>query len=133
MGQKRLLVVLGNQLFSNEHIARAKPTLVFMAETERMCRRYRVHTQKLVFILSAMRSKADALEQAGYAVAYTKLKDARGQSFSAILEKHLAEHPYEALVHFETESPEMEARLESMANAYGVARETLDSPMFLTS
>jgi deoxyribodipyrimidine photolyase-related protein len=130
--QKRLLVLLGNQLFSNELIARAKPSLVFMAESERMCRRYRVHTQKLVFILSAMRSKADALKQEGHAVAYTRLEDARGQSFSAILEEHLIEHSYEELVHFETESREMESRLESIAKAHDMARGTFESPMFLT-
>ena len=57
----RLLVLFGNQLFPDEHIALAAPDVVFMAESGRMCRRYRAHAQKLVLILSAMRSKADAL------------------------------------------------------------------------
>jgi deoxyribodipyrimidine photolyase-related protein len=131
--RKRLLVLFGNQLFPDEHIARAEPDVVFMAESGRMCRRYRAHSQKLVFILSAMRSKADALRDAGYRVVYTKLVQSEDKSFSALLDDHLDQHTYEALVHFETESPAMEATLESLAEKHGLARQSLESPMFLTS
>ena len=130
---KRLLVLFGNQLFPNEHIARAEPDVIFMAESGRMCRRYRAHSQKLVLILSAMRSKADALRNSGHRVVYTKLEESGNQPFTALLDEHLARDAYEALVYFETESTAMESMLQLLAEKHGLTRESLPSPMFLTS
>ena len=130
---KRLLVLFGNQLFSNAHIASAEPDVVFMAESGRMCRRYAAHAQKLVLILSAMRSKADALRKAGHRVEYTKLEKGQDESFEALLDAHLGDSAYETLVHFETESFAMDAMLESLAKKHDLELESLESPMFLTS
>ena len=131
--EKRLLVLFGNQLFPLVHIAHAEPECIFMVESGRMCRRYQTHSQKLVLILSAMRSKADALRDAGYRVVYTKLEESQNRPFSDLLDDHLCDHAYEALVHFETESAAMEAMLESLAEEHGLARHSLESPMFVTS
>ena len=130
---KRLLVLFGNQLFPNEVISAAQPDTVFMAESPRMCRRYTAHRHKLVLILSAMRSKADSLRQAGHHVAYTTLEEAADDSFGQLLAAHLDEHEYDQLVHFETESPRMRKRLGALSDAHGLERVRLESPMFLTS
>ncbi len=130
---KRLLVLFGNQLFANDCIAQTDPHAIFMAESGHMCRRYPAHSQKLVLVLSAMRSKADRLCEAGHRVFYTKLEEAGDRSFSALLAAHLSEHPYDELVHFETESPSMEARLESLCAGRGIVRRAFESPMFVTN
>ena len=130
---KRLLVLFGNQLFSNRHIAEAQPDAIFMAESDRMCRRYKAHQHKLVLVLSAMRSKADALRKAGYRLAYEKLEDGLGESFGAILSAHLSRHAYDELVYFQTESPGMEAALGRCCAERGLEPVRLTSPMFITA
>lgn len=130
---KRLLVLFGNQLFPNDIIATAQPDAVFMAESARMCGRYSAHRHKLVLILSAMRSKADALRQAGHRVIYTKLEEGTEDSFERLLAAHLDEHDYDDVVHFDTESPRMQERLGALSAAHGLACVREESPMFLTS
>ena len=131
--KKRLLVLFGNQLFSEALVAEAKPDAIFMAESERMCRRYAAHKHKLILILSAMRSKADALRKEGHRVFYTKLEDSAGRSFDAMLSEQLTRYRTRELVHFETESHSMEASLERLAARHGLEQSVLASPMFVTS
>lgn len=56
-----MLVILGNQLFSPEHLPAAATTPVFMAEDLGLCTYVRHHQQKIVLFLAAMRSYADAM------------------------------------------------------------------------
>ncbi len=129
----RLLVLFGNQLFPSELIEQTEPAAIFMAESEKVCRRYRAHKHKLVLVLSSMRSKADALRNAGHEVVYTRLEDAEDQSLSSMLSKHLSERSYDEIAHFETESPIMDHRLQAVCSAHGIERAQLESPMFVTS
>ncbi|NNK42302.1 MAG: cryptochrome/photolyase family protein, partial [Myxococcales bacterium] len=131
--RKRLLVLFGNQVFPDERIDEAEADVVFMAESEKACRSYRAHRHKLVLILSAMRSKADLLRESGYEVAYTRLEDDGGRALGTILSDHLANERYQELVHFETESRGMDARLEALCSEHGLVRKTLQSPMFVTA
>jgi deoxyribodipyrimidine photolyase-related protein len=131
--KKRLLVLFGNQLFPNGRIARPEPHAVFMAESEAMCRRYAAHRHKLVLVLSAMRSKADSLRESGHEVVYHTLGNARSRSFFSMLDAHLEQGDYAALEHFETESPTVEAKLQTLASKHGMSLRTRPSPMFLTS
>lgn len=130
---KRLLVLFGNQLFPNDIISAVQPDAIFMAESARICDRYSAHRHKLVLILSAMRSKADALRQAGHRVAYTKLEESAEHSYERLLTAHLAKHEYDEVVHFDTESPSMQERLGALREAHSVGRVRRESPMFLTS
>ncbi len=129
----RLLVLLGNQLFPNELIEQTEPDVIFMAESDKICRQYRAHQHKLVLVLSSMRSKAEALREAGHEVVYTRLEDAGGESFSSMLSQHLSKQSYEEVACFETESPRMDQRLEAVCSAHGLKRALLPSPMFVTS
>lgn len=130
--RKRLLVLFGNQLFRDEVIEALNPDAIFMAESEAMCRRYKAHRHKLVLILSAMRSKADALLQAGHPVFYHMLGQHGDASFSAMLSHHLRSHSYDEVAHFETESPRMEASLEALCKEHGLVRVPMQSPAFVT-
>ncbi len=131
--RRRLLVLFGNQLFPNDLISDTQADAVFMAESERMCRRYSAHRHKLVLLLSAMRSKADALREAGHHVLYTRLEEATEGSFERLLAAQLSKDDYDELVHFDTESPRMQERLGALSDAHGLARVRHESPMFLTS
>ena len=104
-----------------------------MVESGRMCRRYAAHRHKLVLILSAMRSKADALRRLGHDVVYLQLDETGDETFSSLLSAHLAEHSYHELAHFETESPRMEKQLRVLSEEHGLAHIQLESPKFVTS
>jgi deoxyribodipyrimidine photolyase-related protein len=130
--RKRLLVLFGNQLFPIERIEESEADVIFMAESEKTCRSYRAHRHKLVLILSAMRSKADQLREAGYELVYTRLGDDGGRALGTILSDHLSNEHYEEIVHFETESRGMDTRLEALCCEHGITRRTLQSPMFIT-
>jgi len=132
-GRRRLLVLFGNQLFPTHLIVEAGADTVFMAESESMCRRYAAHRHKLVLVLSAMRSKSDALREAGLDVAYHELGSHGPSTFSALLGEHLDRHSPDELLWFETASPRMEARLRDLCDARGLSFRSLPSPMFLTS
>ena len=64
------MVVLGNQLFSTEHLPPASEIDVFMAEDPGLCTYEKHHQQKIVLFLAAMRAYADELRAAGYVVHY---------------------------------------------------------------
>ena len=49
-----MLVILGNQLFSPEHLPAAEATPVFMAEDLGLCTYVRHHQQKIVLFLAAI-------------------------------------------------------------------------------
>ena len=68
-------LVFGNQLFAPEYHTGDRWHRVIMVEDEGFCRRYTYHRQKLTFMLSAMRSHADALRRAGFDVSYYRLED----------------------------------------------------------
>lgn len=130
---KRLLVLFGNQLFPIEQIEQTNSDAVFMAESEAMCRRYRAHRHKILLILSAMRSEADALREAGHLLHYTKIEDAGARPFMSLLSQHIDGRGYEELVHFELDSPRMLASLDDLCTSHGLRRIPVESPMFLTS
>ncbi len=129
----RLLVLFGNQLFPDAVVEAAKPDAVFMAESPVMCAQYRAHRHKLILILSGMRSKADALTRSGIDLHYTRFEDATGRGFGQLLANHLERHHVTELVHFETESPSMEAKLHSTCETYGLRRDVIPSPKFMTT
>ena len=128
---RRVLVVLGNQLFPLEHVERLAPDTVFMAEDLGLCTYVRHHQQKIVLFLAAMRSYRDALEERGFSVHYVDLDSGAGRSY----EEHLAAavDPADELMHFEIEDKAMEARVIAFAGQQGLDRRELPSPMFLTA
>jgi len=128
-----MLVILGNQLFSPEHLPAAKTTPVFMAEDLGLCTYVRHHQQKLVLFLAAMRCYADELEQAGYRVTYHRLDTSDTASYEQKLNAAFKECGATRLQHFEIEDKPMETRLVEFASRHGFERTELPSPMFTCS
>ncbi len=129
---RRLLLVLGNQLFPVEHVEALRPDVIFMAEDVGLCTYVRHHQQKIVLFLAAMRGYRDALEAAGYDVHYVELDAGSNLSYEARLAEALAAHDPGTLVHFEIEDKAMEDRIVAFADQSELAREEIASPMFLT-
>jgi len=130
---KRLLVVLGNQLFPLEHVEAAEPDVVFMAEDVDLCTYVRHHQQKIVLFLAAMRSYRDALREAGFELRYTELDAGQSATYEDRLGEAFDESAATTLVHFEIEDKAMETRIREFARAREIARDERASPMFLTS
>jgi deoxyribodipyrimidine photolyase-related protein len=128
-----MLVILGNQLFSREHLPAANTTPVFMAEDPGLCTYVRHHQQKIVLFLAAMRSYADELEKAGYQVTYHRLDLSGTDSYEQKLEVAMRRHGATCVQHFEVEDKPMETRLVEFASHNGFDRDELPSPMFTCS
>ena len=128
-----MLVILGNQLFSAEHLPAAKTTPVFMAEDLGLCTYVRHHQQKIVLFLAAMRHYADELRRAGYQVTYHQLDTSGNENYEQKLETALKECGASCIQHFEIEDKPMESRLIEFARRNDLDRIELPSPMFLCS
>jgi deoxyribodipyrimidine photolyase-related protein len=127
---RRLLVVLGNQLFSPDRLESCRDAVVFMAEDVGLCTYVRHHQQKIVLFLAAMRSYADELRGAGFEVRYFPL-DAGDESYEDRLAGVVTELDCRELLHFEVEDKPMEERLVDFCAQRSLERIELRSPMFL--
>ncbi|MFK7960209.1 MAG: cryptochrome/photolyase family protein [Phycisphaerales bacterium] len=131
--RRPLFVILGNQLFAPEHLAAWTNARFFMAEDLGLCTDVRHHQQKIVLFLAAMRHHGDALAERGWDVAYTELTDPLGDAaYEDKLDAELAAHPTDELVSFEIEDAPFAARIDAWAEAKGLRRTIVPSPMFLT-
>ena len=70
MSDQSLLILLGNQLFSEDIISRANCERIFMAEDYNLCSYEKHHKLKILMFLAAMREKRDELIDSGYKVDY---------------------------------------------------------------
>ena len=128
-----ILVILGNQLFPRKHLPDPGDVSVFMCEDMSLCTYVRHHQQKIVLFLSAMRSYADELGDAGYDVHYETLDPDSNDSYEDRLLAHLQHRDAASIRHFEIEDKAMERRLIDFADDHSIGREPIESPMFLTS
>ena len=126
------MVVLGNQLFPPDRLEDCADAVIFMAEDVGLCTYVKHHQQKIVLFLSAMRSYADELREAGFDVRYFPL-DADEGSYEDRLACVVEELECTELVHFEVEDKPMERRLAEFCEQRSLERIELQSPMFLGS
>ncbi len=128
-----MLVILGNQLFGLRYLPPPGSMTVFMAEDIGLCTYERHHQQKIVLFLAAMRAYADELREAGYDVHYLSLDTSDTRPYAEKLAAALEEHGAQRFVHFEIEDKPLEQQIIEFADAKGVEREELTSPMFTCS
>lgn len=131
-----LILTLGNQLFSMEHLRKNLGTTsqvcFFMREDRELCTYYRFHKHKIIFFLSAMRTYRQELEDHGYQVHYEKLSTHQ-ESYEEVLEKYLAKNKVQKVCFFEIEDKFFEKRILNFLKKLNVAFEIWPSPMFMTS
>ncbi|MEM9753283.1 MAG: cryptochrome/photolyase family protein, partial [Planctomycetota bacterium] len=142
---KKLMVVLGNQLFPyselKQHLGEDPVGVrVYMAEDWELCTFQKHHQQKVVLFLAAMRSYADELRGHGVTVQYTTLDGLSGPELNKHYETRLGDYLDETesldvdeLIVWEIEDKLFEARVEAFAEQRGLKLSVLPSPMFVTS
>ena len=127
------LLILGNQLFSVQWLKKHMlpgQTHIYMLEDRQLCTYFRFHKHKIILFLSAMRHYAEELKAAGYTVHYLELRSESGSYFER-LEKMLATHKPQKLLHFEVEDHFFEQELATWSKSQGLQLKSLVSPMFL--
>lgn len=130
---KSLLMILGNQLFPRRLLPDADAVTVFMCEDMGLCTDYRHHQQKIVLFLSAMRSYAEELGDAGYEMTYVELDPNTNRCYEDHVADALDTSGATRLLHFEIEDRPMESRIVAFADERGLERVQLESPMFRCS
>lgn len=136
----KLLLVLGNQLFSPEalkaKLEHPEDVVVFMREDQELCQHFRYHQQKLVFFLAAMREYADELRRAGFQVHYEQLDiTAKGppQKFEEAFENFVRKSRPASVAWYEIEDKFFEVRMQELVGRLKLELQVLPTPMFLTS
>lgn len=136
MPTKRLLLVLGDQLFPTyAEDFDSKDTIVWMAEDKELCTHFQYHKHKLILFLSAMRSFAADLGEAGFDVHYEKLdEDTIKRPYVARLADFLDEHDtIEEMIGYEIEDHFFAERIQEFTEERKLRYAPKDSPGFITS
>ena len=143
----RLLVILGNQLFPLENVKALSIDAIFMVEDAFLCSHFRYHQQKLVMILTAMRSYAQLLRDNGFLVHYRALDEAASMreqaaqsaplpvdetDFVRCLDAFVDAAQVTDLIYFEVEGKAMQQRLNELVQRKKLLSTEVTSPMFLT-
>lgn len=131
-----ILLVLGNQLFNPELLAKhgIQPhhCRIYMREDRELCTHFRYHQHKIIFFLAAMREYANELKTHGFKVHYEKL-GADQQSYDDALANFLGQQKPKRVFCYEIEDKFFETRIQSILKQTAVEHHNLESPMFLTS
>ena len=129
---KSLLILLGNQLFSNEIIKSLNVDLVFMAEDLDLCSYEKHHKLKLLMFLTAMREKRDELEKDDIKVEYLDIEHTDfNKSYEEKLKILLNNNKIEEIKMFEIEDSNFEERIKLFIKNNDLKLVFISSPMFL--
>ena len=129
---KKMLVLLGNQLFPDVCLASFRGHHIFMAEDLGLCTYFRFHQHKIALFLSAMRHRAQELRQQGFDVIYHQLTE-DGLSYEDRLISVLKRESTRVVDLFEIEDRPFEQKLLTALQRAKITVQTHQSPMFLTS
>jgi deoxyribodipyrimidine photolyase-related protein len=124
------LIILGDQLFPVKFYQPYKGSLVFMAEDLGLCTHYKYHKHKITFFLSAMRSYADELQNAGHKLYYHELSTV---SFSDRLKAFLLKNKIKKITIGEIQDKFFETELFGLFKELKLEFNVIETPMFLCS
>ena len=102
-----------------------------MREDFGLCTYVRHHKQKILFFLSAMRSYANELRDAGFEVHYETL-GSDSLNYTEALNRFVEDNQIQRIYHFEIEDSFFEQELGQSLKKTDLVREVWESPMFLT-
>ena len=113
---KKLLVILGNQLFNPDYLSNIQFDWVFMAEDYELCTYFKHHKQKILMFLLAMREYRDELEKLNYKVIYegTNLGSFK-KKYEQKLQDAIKETATTELIFYEIEDKFFEQRIKEFA------------------
>ncbi len=129
---KKLVVILGNQLFPAKYYKQYFEHDFFMAESYDLCTYYKHHKLKILLFLSAMRSYSDNLKLKGVKLTYAKLSEDNVKvDYIQKLKNALAGKTH--LVSYEVEDKFLESKIKQLCEEINVEWEVLGSPLFVCS
>ena len=136
MSENAVFLILGNQLFNPSHfpkeIQENKAIKFFMREDYDLCTHYKIHKQKILFFLTAMREYRDELESHNYKVDYHELANDK-KTFIQSLAEYLRAQSIQKIYFFEVEDKFFEIALAKMIQDLKLESVCIASPMFISS
>ena len=130
----KAVLVWGNQLNvqHNTAMATAPDVPIIMIEAWNVCRAHKYHKQKLVLVLSAMRSFRDELLSAGKHIIYVQLDPAKNHDWLDELADICQKNNISQLVAMRCSDRPPQTKLEAWCKEQGIPLETTPNDMFLT-
>ena len=127
-------IILGNQLFSYDHINRFKKDHIFyMAEDKGLCTYIKHHKQKIYYFLASMREYKEYLTKKGYEINYFKIDDTiKNKNYFDNLISFIKKKNIKKIRLFEIEDKLFENSFLKFVSKNKIKYEFLTSPMFLT-
>ena len=126
--EKKLFVILGNQLFHPKELKKLGCEEVFMAEDYGLCTYEKHHKLKLYLYLTSMREYKDELEAASIKVNYFKLEERnKEEEYSSFLIKFLKKQKISSINFFEIEDKPFEKRFKDFLELSSDKRPENDS------
>ena len=135
MQSSKLFIILGNQLFHQQHINKYKSDHVFfMAEDYGLCTYEKHHKQKILLFLSSMRSYAEEIENNGSELIYHKIND-KGfkKNYINKIKDALNSKNIKEITSFEVEDKRFEKILLDFFEEEKIKWNILQTPMFLNA
>lgn len=126
-------IILGNQLFPLSELQAFKNFPIFMKEDHKLCTLYKIHKQKLILFLSAMRHYEKALSSDGFKVIYEEYERFGSLPYEKRLLHFIKTQRITTLHAFEIEDHFFSDLLTEFLNQHQVHLKIHPSPMFLTS
>ncbi len=133
--QSELIVILGDQLFPLEYLAKhaPAPAQIFMAESWDLCTSVKHHKQKILLFLAAMRHYRDDLQKAGYNVCYHELSGPNDKtSFLHKLSTYSAQKNFKKMRLFRVADAFFSRQIMDYSAQHEIDMEIWESPGFLT-
>ena len=133
MTEKKLFIILGNQLFNPElYLKKFKDHIFFMCEDYGLCSFYKHHKLKILHTLSSMRSYRDELIKSGFKVKYFSLEEKSfREDYISKVKKFLKDNNIKKVSVFEIEDKFFEQKLNSLKSVCKI--DVITTPMFLTT
>ncbi len=132
MIEKKLFIVLGNQLFNPKlYLKKYKDHIFFMSEDYGLCSFYKHHKFKILHTLSSMRSYRDELIQQGFNVRYFSIEqDSFYDDYIKKVKKFIIDNNIKKISIFEVEDTFFEKKIKELETFCHI--KFITSPMFLT-
>ena len=128
----KLFVILGNQLFDPEHLAKNDYKNIFMLEDYGLCTFQKHHKLKLYLYLTAMREYRDEIKKHGFDISYTQLDERKDRkSYAEFLVNYLNKNGINKVGFFEIEDKSFERDLIASLKKNKIDFDIHQSPMFL--
>jgi len=127
----KTILIMGSQLLSSHPALTFAPNAqIVMIEAEDLCRRSRYHKMKLVFVLTAMRSYCDWLQDNNRSVAYYKFRP--DTCFKDVLRSYLRQSCTEEIIWMAGANRGVDKTIQAVCRAENVRTRILDNQQFLT-